>query len=224
MTEVSKSSIMDIKYKLIVVGDLNVGKTSILNRFVNNSFDNEYKSTLGVDFLSKIIEYKSIPIKLELWDSAGQEKFRSLIPMYVRSSAIVLIVYEINNKKTFLSVHEWLKFVQGHNKEEPLYVLCGNKSDLKREVTEKEAKEFADKNNMLFFEICAKDGVGVDLMFFSSLVKMPYFDGENDKEIIIKDLIKVNSVSTPSLETVSKEIKVNDNEGNKVQEKGSCKC
>lgn len=87
-----------IRYKIIMVGDISVGKTSFMTRIIENKFKDFYEPSVGVDFSSKIIKYKGKSIKLQIWDSAGQEKYKGLIPSYIRGSALVFVVYDINSK------------------------------------------------------------------------------------------------------------------------------
>jgi small GTP-binding protein len=92
------SSIDAVRYKIVFVGDVSVGKTSIMNRFIENKFSEAYDPSIGVDFHSKIITYKNRPYKLQFWDSAGQEKYKSLIPSYVRGASIIFIIFDKSSK------------------------------------------------------------------------------------------------------------------------------
>ena len=107
---------IDVSYqvnrqKIIFIGDISVGKTSIINVLTGYKFNDEYEASIGVDFFSKTIKYKGKTIKLQIWDSAGQEKFRSLIRNYIRGSSLVFIVYDITNKKSFNNLQSWIDFV-----------------------------------------------------------------------------------------------------------------
>ena len=109
-------SSVDVSYlvnrqKIIFIGDVSVGKTSIINVLMGQKFNNEYEASIGVDFFSKTIKYKGKIIKLQIWDSAGQEKFRSLIPNYIRGSSLVFIVYDVSNRKSFDSLQAWIDFI-----------------------------------------------------------------------------------------------------------------
>lgn len=86
-----------IRYKIVLIGDISVGKTSLMTRFVENKYRDFYEPSVGVDFSSKIVKFRSKPIKLQLWDSAGQEKYKGLIPSYIRGSALVFVVYDVNS-------------------------------------------------------------------------------------------------------------------------------
>lgn len=92
------SSIITTRFKIVILGDVNVGKSSIIARFVDNKFKGDYEPSIGVDFASKSLKYKDKMIKLQIWDTAGQEKYKSLIPSYIRGSNIILVVFDITSK------------------------------------------------------------------------------------------------------------------------------
>ena len=166
------------KYKLIFLGDQSVGKTCILNRYVNNEFTENYQATIGLDFQSKNINIGNQDINILFYDTAGQEKFRSLIPLYTRDAKIILLVYDISCKESFIHLSDWLQELTNVNKDEVIFALVGNKNDLKdsRQVTLEEGQKFAEENNFIFQEISAKENVG-----FSDL-----FDNKIFNEIKIK--------------------------------------
>ena len=194
-------SSMDVSYqinrqKIIFIGDIYVGKTSIINVLTGHKFNNDYEASIGVDFFSKTIKYKGKIIKLQIWDSAGQEKFRSLIPNYIRGSSLVFIVYDISNRKTFDSLQSWVDFV--NNIENSNIVIIGNKIDLdtKREVTTEEGEKFCKEKNYEFFEVSAKDDTNLNDMLFNSVATLPFFNSINTegatKEQIVENLMKEN--------------------------------
>ena len=159
------------KYKLIFLGDQSVGKSCILNRFMNDTFTEDYQATIGLDFQSKNIQIDNQDIHLLLYDTAGQEKFRSLIPMYTRDSNIILLVYDITCKDSFLHIPEWLNDITTVNKEDVIFALVANKIDLtdKRAVTTEEGEKYAKENNFLFQEVSAKTGDGFSDLFYKNL-------------------------------------------------------
>ena len=192
---------MDVSYqinrqKIIFTGDISVGKTSIISVLMGQKFNNEYEASIGVDFFSKTIKYKGKIIKLQIWDSAGQEKFRSLIPNYIRSSSLVFIVYDITNRKSFESLQLWIDFV--NNIENSNIVIVGNKIDLeeKREIPTEEGKKFADEKNYEFFEVSAKNDQNLNDMLFNAVASLPFFMSINtegyNKEQIVELLKKEN--------------------------------
>ena len=159
------------KYKLIFLGDQSVGKSCILNRFMNDTFTEDYQATIGLDFQSKNIQIDNQDIHLLLYDTAGQEKFRSLIPMYTRDSNIILLVYDITCKDSFLHIPDWLNDITTVNKEDVIFALVANKIDLtdKRAVTTEEGEKYAKENNFLFQEVSAKTGDGFSDLFYKNL-------------------------------------------------------
>merc|ERR1719311_1592806 len=118
------------KYKLVFIGDQAVGKTSIISRFMYDTFDNHYASTIGIDFVSKSVPVDNGTVRLQLWDTAGQERFRSLIPSYIRDSQVAVVVFDITNRESFLSTTKWIQDVRAQRGNDVIIVLVGNKTDL----------------------------------------------------------------------------------------------
>ena len=105
-----------------------------------------------------MIEFRNNSIKLQIWDSAGQERYKALIPSYVRGAAIIFLIYDISDNNSFANLENWITFIKQINTDESLLVLCGNKSDLQRKINYKDGYELAQKNDMMFFETSAKTG------------------------------------------------------------------
>lgn len=165
--ELGASSSID-NYKIVLIGDINVGKTSILSRFRYGSFESDYMPTLGIDFFSKNLFFEDKTIRLILWDTAGQERFRSLIPSYLKNADCIIIVFDITNKESFLSLNKWLTDAKNNASENTIYVICGNKTDLKerRTVNENEINEYIEKNTgVIYMECSAKNGQGIKDLF-----------------------------------------------------------
>ena len=154
-------------YKIVVIGDINVGKTSILSRFRYGSFEPSYLPTLGIDFFSKNLFYEDKTIRLILWDTAGQERFRSLIPSYLKNADCIIIVYDITNKESFNSLNHWFKKAKENTIEGTIFVICGNKLDLKnkRVINNKDINDFIQKNNLIYVECSALNGEGIKDLF-----------------------------------------------------------
>ena len=119
-----------------------------------------------------MIEFRNNSIKLQIWDSAGQERYKALIPSYVRGAAIIFIIYDISDYKTFANLESWINFIKQVNTDESLLILCGNKSDLERKINYKEGYELAKKNGMMFFETSAKTGENINEIFTKSVSKI----------------------------------------------------
>ena len=154
-------------YKIVVLGDINVGKTSILSRFRYGSFEPAYMPTLGIDFFSKNLFYEDKTIRLILWDTAGQERFRSLIPSYLKNADCIIIVYDVTNKESFYSLNHWLRSAKDNTVDGTIFIICGNKIDLKekRTVSNEEINEFIQKNDLIYVECSAQNGEGIKELF-----------------------------------------------------------
>lgn len=168
------------KFKLVFLGEQSVGKTSLITRFMYDSFDNTYQATIGIDFLSKTMYLEDRTVRLQLWDTAGQERFRSLIPSYIRDSSVAVVVYDISNAKSFQNTRKWIDDVRGERGNDVIIVLVGNKTDLndKREVTTAQGEEEAKKNGLMFIETSAKVGHNVKQLFRRIAQALPGMEGE----------------------------------------------
>ncbi|AAS54747.1 AGR257Cp [Eremothecium gossypii ATCC 10895] len=167
------------KYKIVFLGEQGVGKTSLITRFMYDTFDDHYQATIGIDFLSKTVYLDDRTIRLQLWDTAGQERFRSLIPSYIRDSHVAIVVYDITNKKSFEYIDKWVEDVRNERGEENL-ILCivGNKSDLvdERKVTVEEGENKAKLlNAKIFVETSTKAGFNVGALFKRIAKLLPEF-------------------------------------------------
>ena len=153
----------DYSLKVVVVGDSGVGKTCMLLRFVRDQWQGETQPTLGVEFLTKVVQTEEHRIQLQLWDTAGQELFRSVTRGYYRGSAGALILFDLTSHDSFNNVQQWLDDLKEVARQDVVVVLIGNKSDMadKRDVTREEAENFAKSHQMPYFETSAKTGENV---------------------------------------------------------------
>jgi len=141
----------DICMKLIIVGDSGVGKTNILNRFTKNIFNEDNKSTIGVEFGTKLLEIQNHTVKLQIWDTAGQERYKAITVAYYKGSKGALIVFDLTRKETFKNVLRWYTDIKQNGEKDTCIILVGNKSDLEeREVSFEEAMSFAEKYSINF--------------------------------------------------------------------------
>ena len=145
-------------FKIIFLGDQYVGKSSILNRFYQDKFEPDYQATIGLDFHSKNVSINGNTVRLLLYDTAGQEKFKSLIPMYIRDANIIIVVYDISNKDSFTHTEHWVNETRDLKREDAIFVLVGNKIDLddKRVVERKEAEILQQKKDFYFMKFLLK--------------------------------------------------------------------
>lgn len=166
------------RYKLVVVGNESVGKTSIITRYLSDSFGEAYKVTIGIDFVSKNVYLADRVVRLQIWDTAGQERFRALIPSYIRNCSVALLVFDITERKTFDAIDAWAEEVKRMRGERSALALVGNKSDLtdKRQVSAAEAQEKAERLGFnCYFETSAKTGEGVKNLFHKVAAILPTF-------------------------------------------------
>uniref|UniRef100_A0A8D3D986 Ras-related protein Rab-6A n=1 Tax=Scophthalmus maximus TaxID=52904 RepID=A0A8D3D986_SCOMX len=171
------------KFKLVFLGEQSVGKTSLITRFMYDSFDNTYQATIGIDFLSKTMYLEDRTIRLQLWDTAGQERFRSLIPSYIRDSAAAVVVYDITNVNSFQQTTKWIDDVRTERGSDVIIMLVGNKTDLadKRQVSIEEGERKAKELNVMFIETSAKAGYNVKQLFRRVAAALPGMDTTQDK-------------------------------------------
>ena len=158
-----------INFKLIIIGESGVGKSSLLKRAVQNRFDEGYNATIGFEFLLMHFKVNELKIKLQIWDTCGQEMYRSLVQGFYRNTSLAIIVYDVNNKKSFENLDTWLRDLRQHTEPEIPIFIVGNKSDLERNVTTEEAKIFSQSNRTCYFAECsAKKGYNVKEIFFEA--------------------------------------------------------
>jgi Ras-related protein Rab-6A len=155
------------KHKVVFLGDQGTGKTSIIKAFMYNTFDANYQATIGIDFLSKTLSLDDRTVRLQIWDSAGQERFRSLIPSYIRDSSVAVVVYDIASRASFASVSHWIGDVRAERGGDVLIALVGNKTDLaeKRQVSAEDGEAKAREEGVLFVETSAKGGYNIKALF-----------------------------------------------------------
>ncbi|XP_077589220.1 ras-related protein Rab-41 isoform X3 [Stigmatopora nigra] len=187
------------KFKLVFLGEQSVGKTSLITRFMYDSFDNTYQATIGIDFLSKTMYLEDRTIRLQLWDTAGQERFRSLIPSYIRDSAAAVVVYDIANLNSFQQTSKWIDDVRTERGSDVIIMLVGNKTDLadKRQITTEEGEQRAKELNVMFIETSAKTGYNVKQLFRRVAAALPGMDSAAEKSK--EDMIDIKLEKQPEM-------------------------
>ena len=145
-------------FRLCLLGEAGVGKSSILTRFCDNTFKENYNNTIGLDFRVVTLKYKDIISKLHIWDTAGQERFRSLSLNYLHNSHGFIFVYDVSDKNSFENIINWINLGFDNNKNSIINFLIGNKCDLenKRQVSQNEGEQFAKEKNLIFLEASCK--------------------------------------------------------------------
>ena len=153
-------------FKYIIIGDTNVGKSCLLLQFTDRRFRPDHDLTIGVEFGARLVQLEGKQLKLQGWDTAGQEAFRSITRTYYRGATGSLLVYDVARRETFEHVGRWLEEARANGNPHMVVALIGNKADLeRREVSTAEGEEFAKKHNLLFLETSAKTAMNVEEAF-----------------------------------------------------------
>ena len=213
----------DYLFKLLLIGNSSVGKSSLLFRFVENVWDDNFVPTIGVDFVSNIyliylyilqklktLEVNGKKVKLQIWDTAGQERFKNITASYYRGGNGVLVVYDITDRDSFENLNSWLIEIEKNANKNVYKLLIGNKCDLedKRKVTYQEGKDFATSNGMQFIETSAKNDTKVKDAF----------------ELLTQEIIKASITKDKSLERKEKTVHLSSGASDlsTKQKKGCC--
>ena len=199
----------DHLFRYIIVGDMAVGKSCLLLQFTDNKFRHQHELTIGVEFGGKTIQVNGKNIKIQIWDTAGQEAFQAITRTYYKGATGALVVYDITRRDTFNHVTKWLDEVRANALKEIQIILIGNKKDLedKRQVQTEEGQALADKNGLLFLETSAKTAVNVSEAFIKSAQK-------------ILEMIQKTGID-PTLPGKNVKITVDDDD-EEEQKKGCC--
>ncbi len=195
-------------YKIAIIGNQHVGKTTILSRYKYETTDDNYAPTVGIDFLTKNVFLEDKTIRLIMWDTAGQERFKSLIPSYLKNANCVILTYDITDKPSFTAISRWLSDARDNVVEGTFLILCGNKIDLnsKRIVPKEEAEKFAEENKIAYAETSATTGEGINELFntiIGNFCDVPIInkeekdddlEGDGSHNIALKDFTKEEEV------------------------------
>ena len=202
--------------KYIIIGEPSVGKSNLLMKFANNKFTEDYQATIGVEFGAKNITIDDQIFRIQLWDTAGQENFRSITRAYYKNSVCAMLVYDITNRSSFENLQDWLKDIISQSPKTVLIILLGNKIDLKekREVEYEEGEQFAQKNGLIFMETSAKTGEGVEEIFKKSVQEI--------KTKISENVYDLTSESCGIKKGKTNNISLNKNNKQNTKKKGCC--
>jgi len=204
-------------YKIVILGDQHVGKTSILSKYKYETIEDGYAPTVGIDFLTKNVFLEDKTIRLIMWDTAGQERFKSLIPSYLKNAHSIILTFDITSKSSFNSLNKWLQEIKDHVPENVFIVICGNKIDLnnKRQITKAEGEKFANEKNLAYVETSATTGEGIKRLF--DVITNSFYDiGLNDS------MSKENSNNNKEKPIVLDPQISNDKTNDIIKKKGGC--
>ena len=180
----------DYIFKLLLLGETNVGKTSIMNRFSEDYFTIQHLTTIGMDFKIKYIRLKEKIVKLQIWDTAGQKRFNTMTKTYYKGANCLILVYNIEDLNSFLNIKKIMNTIKENDAMDNYKVLVGNKCEsFKRLITEEEGKKLADEYNMDFIEVSAKEDKNIFELFMFIINKLLKDKEENNipKEKIISE-------------------------------------
>lgn len=197
--------------KVVLIGDSGVGKTAIYQRFDSNTFSEDHLMTIGAAYAKIIIKSEAGQIEVGIWDTAGQEKFRNVVPMYFQRADYVFLVYDISQRETFNDLDIWYEMVNDKAPSDAKIFVIGNKNDLElqRQVSFEEGTNFASKIESLFLETSAKSGLGIDML----------------QQMIAKEEVEeLNKKQIKSQVRMQNNDKNGVNIGNKDEKESSCLC
>ena len=180
----------DIYLKILLIGDTSVGKTSILCKYIDDEFSDTYLSTIGIEFKIKPLIINGKKVLLRIWDTSGQERYRSITQNFYRNANGILFIFDITKKETFDNIKIWLTDSENCEDNKVTKMLIGNKIDLenKRKIDNETIKKFAEKKEMKYFEASAKEGINIDNIFreLAELILFNKSKEDNEEEIIRK--------------------------------------
>mmetsp|Transcript_43982 Transcript_43982/g.121706 ORF Transcript_43982/g.121706 Transcript_43982/m.121706 type:complete len:207 (-) Transcript_43982:196-816(-) len=164
-----RDNAFDMQIKLLMIGDSGVGKTCLLLRYANDSFSPTFITTIGIDFKIKNIQLDGKRIKLQIWDTAGQERFRTITTSYFRGAQGILLVYDVTDRNSFISIRNWVAQIQMHADVNVNKILIGNKCDVadQRAISYEEGEALAKEYNINFYETSAKQDLNVEKAFIT---------------------------------------------------------
>ena len=189
----------DYLCKVLLIGNSSVGKSALMERYVDNTFTPHFVSTIGVDYKVKRIKINDKNVKITIWDTAGQERFRTITSVYYNGSHGIIIVFDLTDRSSFKNLNDWLHEIDRYARDKVKLLLIGNKSDLidKRKVSFEEASKYAEQMGFEYIETSAKNNTNIDNVFISmsqNIIKdIPLNNKPNNIKLVPEDKIKNNN-------------------------------
>lgn len=167
--------------KILIIGESAVGKSCLLLRYTSNTFQESFMTTIGVDFKTKFLDINGQNVKLQIWDTAGQDRFKAITKAYFRGAHGILVVFDLSKRETFEKTRIWIDSIRESSSGNIDVILVGNKADLPRQVSEEEAQKLAEEYNLKYYETSAKENNGVDQAFLdlAQMALIRFNSGEN---------------------------------------------
>lgn len=186
-------------FKLVLLGEMSVGKSSLVLQFVKRSFDPKHETTIGAAYLTQTLPVEDGTIKFEIWDTAGQERYHSLAPMYYRGAHAAVIVYDVTSMESFNRAKAWVKELQSVQSTANIVIaLAGNKCDLRPACPKEMVTAYAEENDLLFMETSAKTGLNVDELFGAIASRLPRSAGRPTSIVLDSGSANKITVGAPS--------------------------
>ena len=216
----------ELTFKVIILGDSFVGKSCLTLKAVKGTFEKTYSSTVGFEFLNHSVKIENYNVKLQIWDTCGQETYRSLISSFYHSSSLAILVYSIDSEKSFNNLEIWLNEIKTKGNPDVNIILIGNKADLesKREVTKEMANEWCENNNVkIFMETSAKNGDNVKNLFSEAArILLEQHKKQKHRVNITSSMKNVLEEAEIYDKDTSREINISDGDNSVKKKKKSC--
>lgn len=190
--------------KLLIIGDQSVGKSCIMTRFCDGTFDKNMTSTIGIDFKIKHITLDNRKLKLQIWDTAGQERFRTITRAYYRGAAGIMIVFDVNNHKSFANVKLWLKSIEDHGNNQVCKIIIGNKCDCDpndRQIKTSDAQAFADLHGIKYIETSAQTNMNIEKAFLTLAKDVKRVSNNLNESLAVKHAVTLELKQPPQQTT-----------------------
>jgi len=215
----------DILYKLIIVGESGVGKTCLLLRFTEDTFTSNHLTTIGIDFKVKILYIEDKLIKLQIWYTAGQERFRTVVNNYYKGAHGIILTYDVTNESSFENIRTWVKLIDENAGGHICKVLVGNKTDsYNRRISKEQGQSLADEFKMQFFETSAKNNLNVKETFEYIAKEILNSKEEQERLKNIKKFEENRSSKITDLSAKKQNMNDEDNDNNENHKSSNSKC